>query len=171
MPSTNVNAANDPSATGAALDALMALAAQHSAGGLHYAGDVSPQAAYAYLENNPGVLVDVRTTAEWQFVGTPDLSATQAKLLLVSWKTYPGFALNMQFAESVSRDAAVTADTPIFFICRSGGRSLDAAVAMTAAGYRHCFNIEGGFEGEPDANGQRGCTAGWKAAQLPWRQG
>ena len=116
-------------------------------------------------------LVDVRTLPEWQFTGVADLSQTQGTLATISWKTYPGFfMLNPQFAAQLGRIAGITKDTPIFFICRTGGRSLDAAVAMTAAGYCHCFNITGGFEGEPDGEGHRG-YARLESNQLPWKQG
>jgi len=139
-------------------------------GGLAYAGDISPEDAYAFLQANDAILIDVRTTPEWQFTGVPDLSATHGKLATISWKTYPDFATNPKFAEQL---AAVGADkdTTLLFLCRSGGRSLDAAVAMTANGYRHCFNISGGFEGDPDMHGHRGTAEGWKAKHLPWKQG
>ncbi len=129
---------------------------------LPYAGEILPVSTYEFLRTNGGILVDVRTTPEWQQVGVPDLSATQSRLLTISWKTYPTYAVNPQFVEMLSADEDVTLDTPLFFICRSGARSLDAALAMTAEGYRYCFNVENGFEGE---------TQGWKSAGLPWKQG
>lgn len=153
------------------LETLLAEAAAHRAGGLDYAGDIAPALAHEYLAHHGGALVDVRTQPEWQFVGLPDLSGTPARLVTVSWKTYPGFSLNPQFGELLAREEGIDTDTPLFFICRSGGRSLDAAVAMKQAGYRYCFNVAGGFEGEPDAHGRRGVVQGWQAAGLPWRQG
>jgi rhodanese-related sulfurtransferase len=61
-------------------------------------------------------------------------------------------------------------EAPILFICRSGGRSRAAAAALTAAGYRRCYNVAEGFEGNPDPERHRGKTGGWKAAGLPWVQ-
>ena len=139
--------------------------------GLNYCGDVAPEDAYDFLKIHQGVIVDVRTPPEWQFVGVPDLAGTKGKLATVSWKNYPDFSPNTQFSYEMHTISGVNKETPLLFICRSGGRSLDAALAMTQAGYRYCFNIEGGFEGEPDAKGHRGTGQGWKARQLPWKQG
>lgn len=152
-------------------DAALSALQVHRTGGLAYAGDVSPRDAYHFLCENGGMLVDVRTIPEWQFVGTPNLLGTQAKLVTLSWKLYPSFAQNPQFSDMLAAEPDLAKDTPLFFLCRSGGRSLDAAVAMTAAGYAHCFNIAGGFEGEPNAAGHRATAQGWKAANLPWVQG
>jgi rhodanese-related sulfurtransferase len=115
----------------------------------------------------------VRTAAEWNYVGLPDLSAIGAPLLRVEWQSFPSGSLNPGFVESL--DAALRAlgagrDASLFFICRSGARSAAAAAAMTAAGYRHCFNVAGGFEGRRDEYGHRGTVEGWKAAKLPWSQ-
>lgn len=152
------------------LAALLAQAADHKVSGSPYAGDVSPSQAYNYLLKQNGALVDVRTTPEWQFVGTPDLMEACGKFIALSWKLYPAFSINSDFASSLAKESGIAKDTPLFFMCRSGGRSLDAAQAMTAEGYRYCFNIAGGFEGDPDADGHRGANEGWKAAKLPWRQ-
>lgn len=134
-----------------------------------YAGEVSAEAAYAFLKAKPGVLVDVRTQPEWQFTGVADLRNTPSEMLLISWKTYPQFQLNPEFTAALSAEIPAKT-TPIFFICRSGGRSLDAAVEMTSHGYEYCFNVTGGFEGEPDASGKRCIKEGWKASHLPWAQ-
>ncbi|HEU4379951.1 MAG TPA: rhodanese-like domain-containing protein, partial [Hyphomicrobiaceae bacterium] len=61
--------------------------------------------------------------------------------------------------------------TEIFFICRSGARSLKAAEAMVAAGYSRCRNVADGFEGPLDPHRHRGQLSGWKAKGLPWTQG
>jgi rhodanese-related sulfurtransferase len=61
-------------------------------------------------------------------------------------------------------------DVPLLMLCRSGVRSAAAARAMTAAGYRLCFNVAGGFEGGLDDAGHRGNAIGWKADGLPWSQ-
>lgn len=153
------------------LEDLLAAASSRKHTGLPYAGDITSEEAYQFLLANEGLLLDVRTPPEWQFTGMPDITATKGQLAAIAWKTYPTFATNPQFIETLSSVKDLSKDTPILCICRSGGRSLDAAVAASDAGFRYCFNVSGGFEGEPDKQGHRGTTDGWKAAQLPWRQG
>ncbi len=160
-----------PATSASSADAIARLkASARRAAPAEYAGDVSPQDAWDYLRTYPALLVDVRTHPEWLFVGMPDLHTTSSRLAAISWKTYPQFAPNPQFLESLAREQPEK-ELPLFFLCRSGGRSLDAAVAATHAGYTQAFNVAGGFEGEPDARGHRGMHEGWKAAGLPWKQG
>jgi rhodanese-related sulfurtransferase len=136
-----------------------------------YAGEISPQEAWDMLANDPKArLVDVRTEAEWSFVGIPDLSSLGKKPLFVEWTNFPKGELNPGFLDQVTKEAART-DTPLFFICRSGVRSKAAAIAVTAAGYSRCYNVTSGFEGDPDENVRRGTVAGWKFDGLPWVQG
>lgn len=136
--------------------------------------DVSPEEAWKVLANDPAAaLVDVRTAAEWTFVGTPDLGDAKGSLLRVEWQTYPDMSVNPSFAETVDRAlraAGSGPEAPVFFLCRSGARSASAATAMMQAGYRRCFNVAGGFEGGRDSEGHRGTKEGWKAARLPWSQ-
>jgi rhodanese-related sulfurtransferase len=143
-------------------------------GGGGYQADVSPEEAWATLSGEPGAaLVDVRTTAEWNFVGLPDLSGADAPLLRVEWQTYPSGETNPDFVQATEealRAAGIGRDAPVYFLCRSGARSAAAAAAMTAAGYQRCFNVAGGFEGVRDREGHRGTLEGWKAANLPWVQ-
>ncbi len=139
-----------------------------------YLADVTPEEAWKALANEPGAaLVDVRTMAEWSYVGMPDLSTIGAPLLRVEWQTFPSGAVNADFVGALDealKEEGSQQDAPIFFICRSGGRSAAAAAAMTAAGYLHCYNVVGGFEGRRDESGHRGTVDGWKAADLPWAQ-
>lgn len=135
-----------------------------------YAGDVTPQEAFdALMRDAKAALVDVRTQAEWSFVGLPDLRAADRQPVLVEWQSYPSMARNADFAAEVAR-AGIGKGQPLYFICRSGGRSRAAAIAMTAEGYGPCYNVAGGFEGNRDAEGHRGTVEGWKAAGCPWRQ-
>lgn len=114
-------------------------------------------------------LVDVRTDAEWNFVGVPDLGAAEKQTVLIPWQVYPTMQRNGGFEDQM-KQAGLTADSHIYFICRSGVRSLAAAEAARAAGFAHVYNVADGFEGPPDAEGHRGCSAGWKFDGLPWRQ-
>ncbi|WP_341860415.1 rhodanese-like domain-containing protein [Polycladidibacter hongkongensis] len=139
-----------------------------------YAGDVSVEVAYAALgADDKAVLVDVRTEAEWTFVGVPDLSVFDKQTILIEWQQFPSSLLNEGFAEQLSSLLAqkgLDERTPIYFLCRSGARSRNAAVAMTAHGYQSCFNIQEGFEGPLDEVGHRGGISGWKTSGFPWRQ-
>jgi rhodanese-related sulfurtransferase len=132
--------------------------------------NVSVLTAWSALKADPDAhLVDCRTDAEWQYVGVPDLRAAGKQTVLISWQFYPSGALNGSFVEQL-HDAGLQPAQPIYFLCRSGVRSLAAAESARAAGFASVFNIADGFEGPPDSSGHRGTTAGWKAAGLPWRQ-
>jgi rhodanese-related sulfurtransferase len=134
-----------------------------------YAGDVNPLDAYVRLrEDVDAVLVDVRTDAEWSYVGRPELAGIGKRVVFVQWQHFPGGGLNGSFVEQL-RDAGVGEGVPIYFLCRSGVRSAAAAMAAAAAGLGPAFNVVGGFEGELGRDGHRD-VAGWKAAGLPWRQ-
>ena len=135
-----------------------------------YRGDIDVTEAWRRLGEDPAaVLIDVRTRAEWQYVGLPDLSPLGKEVVPIEWKRYPDNAPNSGFVAEVF-GRALAADTPILLICRSGQRSRDAAIALTAADFENCTNVDSGFEGPLDADGHRGAAGGWKAAGLPWRQ-
>ncbi len=132
--------------------------------------DVGPVQAYQALADDPDAqLVDVRTDAEWTYVGLPDLQPLGKRVLLVQWQSFPSGAPNREFVEQLNA-AGLTRQHPIYFICRSGARSLAAAEQAEQAGFRTVFNVADGFEGPPNAHGHRGRVAGWKAEALPWRQ-
>ena len=132
-----------------------------------YAGDVTPSQAHDALAADPAaVLVDVRMPAELSFVGMPTLDDIGKSLLVIPWN--PQLTPDQLTAQLAG--AGVGPDDPIYFICRSGARSANAAALATSAGYGECYNVSGGFEGPPDAAGHRGTVAGWKVEGLPWRQ-
>ena len=135
-----------------------------------YAGDVMPAVAWKILsERKDAVLIDVRTRAEWNFVGLPDLAGLDKKPALVEWQVFPTMQPNPDFVSALS-GAVADKSAPLLFLCRSGARSAAAAKAMTAAGYSTCLNVADGFEGPLDAQAKRGAAGGWKAEGLPWRQ-
>lgn len=140
-----------------------------------YAGDVACADAWKMLEAEPRAqLVDVRTMAEWNFVGLPDLSGLARRVLTVEWQSYPGMGVNPDFAGQVMElieGEGAGKDSTVLFLCRSGARSRAAAITMTKAGFSKAYNVSGGFEGDPDAQHHRGNRNGWKASNLPWRQG
>jgi glyoxylase-like metal-dependent hydrolase (beta-lactamase superfamily II)/rhodanese-related sulfurtransferase len=126
-----------------------------------YAGDVSPQLAWHWMQTGEALMVDVRTDAEREWVGhVPGAS-------VVAWKQWPGMAMNAQFDEAVR--AAAHGGRKLVLLCRSGVRSIAAAKRATELGLE-AYNILEGFEGDPDAHGQRGKKGGWRFHGLPWRQ-
>lgn len=139
-----------------------------------YGGDVSPVQCWDALRSgNNAVLVDVRTMAEWAYVGAPHLAEGMNPMIGQEWQVFPQMQVDQNFVpqlqEKISK-LGLPETTNIYFLCRSGVRSLAAAKAMTAAGYPNTFNVTGGFEGDVDANGHRGNRNGWKFAGLPWQQ-
>jgi rhodanese-related sulfurtransferase len=138
----------------------------------NYAGDISVSDAWDLLQAEPAAqLVDVRTQAEWNYVGLPDVSSLGRKVHMVEWQHFPAGTPNPAFVgETAQTLGAIGRDTPLLFLCRSGVRSRAAAIAMTAAGFTRAYNIAGGFEGDLDGQRHRGATNGWKAAGLPWKQ-
>lgn len=143
-------------------------------------GACNPAEAWEALRDDPAArLVDVRTEPEWRFVGIPDLSALGRDVILQEWQAYPTMAVDPAFADRLlDRLLEQSAGTPprqLFFLCRSGGRSMQAALSVAAAcaaqGFdTSCINIEEGFEGDPDAQRHRGSLNGWKSRELAWRQ-
>jgi rhodanese-related sulfurtransferase len=139
-----------------------------------YAGDVTAAEAWNRLRERPEAqLVDVRTTAEWNFVGVPDVSQLSRATLHCEWQRFPDGRPNPNFVAELTAAldrAGHTKGAPLFFLCRSGARSRAAAIAMTEAGFGPCFNVRDGFEGALDSERHRGRNAGWKAEGLPWVQ-
>jgi len=129
---------------------------------LPYAGALTPAEAHALMQAG-AKLVDVRTKPELLYVGRVPGS------LLVEWQTYPGNQLNLEFLDQLAQ-VAEPQDT-LMFICRSGARSHSTAAAATQAGWRECYNVLEGFEGDKDAAQHRGTLGGWRKAGLPWVQG
>ncbi|MDR2838852.1 MAG: rhodanese-like domain-containing protein [Azonexus sp.] len=140
--------------------------AQSRSDGLHrpYQGDLLPQEAWKILQLAPGAkLVDVRTRAEWDWVGR------LPNAVEIEWSQYPGGGRNPHFLAELRRQ--VDPEALVLIICRSGARSVAAAVAATEAGYNNCYNVLEGFEGDRDAHGHRNTIGGWRRAGLPWHQG
>lgn len=130
---------------------------------LAYEGALMPDEAYQIMRSAPGArLVDVRSRAELDFVGRIP-GAVEIELL-----TYPGMKPNMGFMTALEQQ--VDKEALVMFICRSGGRSHQAAQVATQAGWPDCYNVIAGFEGDANAAKHRGVLNGWKALDLPWEQ-
>lgn len=138
--------------------------------------DVDPTETWTGLaEKSDSILVDVRTNAEWSFVGIPDLSNVNKQAILIEWNQFPTMTKNKDFASNLMDKLNGAAPSDVYFLCRSGVRSLAAAALMievfAAQGWSvNCINVTEGFEGDLDANGHRGNLNGWKARGLAWRQ-
>lgn len=164
-----VSASDNDRQSGNALKTLSSAATSRKMADSDYAGDVLPKEVMAFAALHSCVIIDVRTEPEWKYVGQPDITGTQAQLLNLSWMHYPDYALNSRFITEL-QEKVTDKNTPCFFLCKVGGRSLQAANAAAKAGYSNSFNILHGFEGETDRNGQRGHINGWKAQACAWVQ-
>ena len=138
--------------------------------------DVNPTDTWTGLAEKPdSILVDVRTNAEWSFVGIPDLSSVNKQAILIEWSQFPTMTKNKDFASNLMDKLNGSAPSDVYFLCRSGVRSLAAAALMietfAAQGWSvNCINVTEGFEGDLDAEGHRGNLNGWRARGLAWRQ-
>lgn len=134
-------------------------------------GQITAREAWALLKReHESYLIDVRTKAEWAYVGIPDLSSLGKGVFLCEWQSFPDMTVNMTFCEDLERHFLGRSDAVLLFLCRSGGRSGAAANAMAARGYRRCFNVCDGFEGDLSTGRRRGLINGWKVSGLPWMQ-
>ena len=145
---------------------LLELAHQRSASSdLPYAGAVTPAEAHQLLVEHPqALLIDVRTRAERDWIGT--VAIPEAKHAAVQWTLYPGAQPNHDFIQELKLVAQP--NSILLFLCRSAVRSHHAAKLATESGYTRCFNILEGFEGDRDAAGHRKTVGGWCHAGLPW---
>lgn len=129
---------------------------------LPYGGALLPQEAYELMQMPEAKLVDVRTQAEWDYVGRIPGSVQ------IEWQTYPGSRPNPNFLNELQAQA--DKQTVVMFLCRSGARSHAAAAVAARAGYSRSYNVLQGFEGDKDADGHRNSVGGWRVAGLPWVQ-
>jgi len=142
------------------------LAAAHARGlerNLSYEGELTPGEAYRVLQSAPAArLVDVRTQAEWDFVGRIPGAVE------IEWESYPDGKRNPSFVEQLCEQ--IDPEALVMFICRSGSRSHHAAIAAAAAGFTRSYNVLEGFEGKKDASSHRNSVGGWRVGGLPWSQ-
>lgn len=138
--------------------------------------EINPLESWNLLQTSPNsILIDVRTTAEFNFTGIVDLETINKQPVLLPWRNYPDMKIDNQFSKKLvdilqeKFPSHKCEQINLLFLCRSGGRSFEAATALALLGYQ-CHNINSGFEGETDQNGHRGKINGWKADNLPWRQ-
>ena len=133
---------------------------------------LSPKRAWQLLQDDSrAVLVDIRTTMEYLFVGHPKGAVH------VAWIDEPDWDVNPEFVTEIRKlmlGGVVCEDeqgcAPVILICRSGKRSLEAGRALLQAGMKSVMHVDEGFEGELDENHQRSTVGGWRFHQLPWEQ-
>jgi len=133
---------------------------------------ISPQQALEILEGEPqAILLDVRTSMEYEYVGHP-LNA-----LHIPWMDAPDWNIDAGFVNKVRQALAKRTGSDselesiaILAICRSGKRSQAAAEELVRQGFDNLYNIEDGFEGDLDDNKCRNTINGWRFADLPWEQ-
>lgn len=127
---------------------------------LGYAGDITPDTAYQWMQSGAAVMVDVRSEAELAWVGfVPGAVA-------VPWKQWPSTVINPLFDEAIK---AAAKGKKVVLLCRSGVRSIAAAQRASQLGIE-AYNILEGFEGDANSDGHRGTQGGWRMHGLPWRQ-
>ncbi len=128
---------------------------------LLYTGLVTPEESSVLLEKNEhAVLVDVRTHAELEFVGKI-LGAVH-----IEWASYPGMRINSGFSKLLEKQ--VDKEALVIFVCRTGGRSHNAATLAATLGFSEAYNMLEGFEGDANTEMQRTQINGWRHAGLPW---
>ena len=134
--------------------------------------DLSPKAAYDYLQSTEGsLLIDIRSSMEYLFVGHPVGSVHIAWIDEPDWEVNPHFVAEIERAVSGRyKYATPKQDAAVVLICRSGKRSQEAGEALLAAGFERVLHIEEGFEGERDEHHHRGTLGGWRFHGLPWEQ-
>lgn len=134
--------------------------------------ELHPKQAYQMLQEDPrALLVDIRSTMEFLFVGHP------TGAVHVAWIDEPDWEINPHFTAEIRKlllGGAVCDDeagcAPVILICRSGKRSAEAGRALIEAGLKQVFHVDEGFEGELDDRHQRGNVGGWRFHGLPWEQ-
>ena len=154
-----------------AVEDIYATASQRVDSSTGYAGELSPQEAWSLLRDDAQArLVDVRTQAEWSYVGIPDLSSIGRETIFTQWLLAPAMSENLNFFDELTTQG-LTPDMAAIIMCRTVNRSPKAARAMTAKGFPRCYFLLEGFEGSLDDEKHRGLRDGWKVAGLPWTQG
>lgn len=128
---------------------------------LPYAGALTPTEVFEAISQDSAIkLVDVRSRAELELVGRVPLA------MHIEWAFYPGMVANPEFSDQLQKQ--VDKDSTVIFMCRTGGRSHNAALLAQKLGYNKVYNMLEGFEGEANERKQRTLINGWKHAGLPW---
>jgi len=133
---------------------------------------LTPQQAWQKLQDDPrAILIDIRSSMEYLFVGHPVGSVH------VAWIDEPDWEVNPHFCTEVRKvllgGAVCDLDdgcAPVILICRSGKRSREAGETLLKAGLKNIYHIDEGFEGDLDDHHHRSTQGGWRHHNLPWEQ-
>ena len=133
---------------------------------------LTPDQAWKMIQDDPtAVLVDIRSSMEFLFVGHPKGAVH------IPWIDEPDWTVNPHFATDIRKlllgGVVCTEEehcAPVILICRSGKRSLDAGKSLLKAGLMYVFHIDEGFEGDLDDDHHRSSSGGWRFRGLPWEQ-
>ena len=134
--------------------------------------DLSPKAAYQYLQDNAdnSILIDIRSSMEYLFVGHP------TGAVHIAWIDEPDWDINPDFCGEITQviknrcKNKEPLHVAVLLCCRSGKRTLDAGAALSANGFQNVLHITEGFEGDRDDNNHRSTLGGWRFHGLPWEQ-
>ena len=127
--------------------------------------ELDPQAAHARLKGGEYVYLDVRTVEEFQ-AGRP--AGARNVPLLNADQDSGRMVPNPAFLDSVEK--VLPKDAKIIVGCKSGGRSASACQVMAQAGYKHLWNMQGGFHGKKGPQGSV-FAKGWTDHNLPTESG
>ena len=134
--------------------------------------EITPPEAWNILQSNPrAVLLDVRSGMEYEYVGHPVGALHIPWKDAPDWQVDPAFVARVRSALAAVKGDGAVEDLTILAMCRSGARSMAAAEALQAEGFRQVINIAEGFEGDKDEHKHRGTINGWRFHGLPWEQG
>ncbi len=125
--------------------------------------NIDSQEAFELLKKPATYLIDVRTIAEYVYVGHPEMAYNIPLLFWVEREL--DRSPNPNFLDDVK--SLFKPDDTLILICRSGGRSVAAYRLLSKAGFQNLYNIKSGFEGERGENGLRSVN-GWKNSGLPY---
>ena len=135
---------------------------------------LTPQATVDLMQADASaVLIDIRSSMEFLFVGHPKGAVH------IAWIDEPDWTVNPDFVTDVRKLmlGGVIGDphggylgAPVILLCRSGKRSKEAGMALLAAGFKAVYHVQGGFEGDLDENHHRSTLGGWRFHGLPWAQ-
>ena len=133
---------------------------------------LAPKAAWQLIQDEPrAVLVDIRSSMEFLFVGHPKGAVH------VPWIDEPDWVVNPDFVTDIRKlllgGAVCTIDdgcAPVILICRSGKRSLEAGKTLLNNDFTRVFHVDEGFEGDLDDQHHRSSFNGWRFRGLPWEQ-
>jgi rhodanese-related sulfurtransferase len=136
-------------------------------------GVLHPKQAWQLLQDHPrALLIDIRSTMEFLFVGHPKGAVH------IAWIDEPDWTINPHFVTDLRKlllggtvcDPEGSGCAPVILICRSGKRSVEAGKALLQAGFKRVYHIDEGFEGDLDEAHHRSTQGGWRFHALPWEQ-